>query len=1305
MMLKRMSRPVLTGLLGAAFLTLYACAGTPPPSSSTFTTDAGSGASDATVGALADGGDATPSISLGGGDDASDAVAPGADACDDGACVDAPTGFCGDGVIEANEQCDDGNGTPGDGCSGICQIEPGYTCPSVGMPCLYTVPVKCGDGVIEGNEQCDDANVVDGDGCSAMCQVEPGWSCMVTGRPCTKDPTPRCGDGAVNSGEQCDDGNLTAGDGCSATCQLEPGFTCPIPGAPCVVLQYCGDGIIQASLGEVCDDGNAVPADGCSGVCKVEPGYVCPTAGKPCLKIWVCGNGNVDPGESCDDGNAVSGDGCSSTCTVEPGFTCPDVNGTGGPCVAVPPDTCGDAIVSGTEQCDDGNIVSGDGCSSTCKAEPGFTCPPQGGACRKIEFCGDSVVELDIGEQCDDGNAVAGDGCSPLCQVEPNFACLTPGAPCISTVRCGDGRVTGNEQCDDGHAVSGDGCSSTCQVESGWQCPIPGAACVTVCGDGIAIAGREQCDEGPLDGAPNSGCSATCTIVPGFACTPPPATTACHATTCGDGIKEGSEQCDDGNRAPYDGCSPTCTIDPTCNGAGGCTGVCGDGLVFPGEQCDDGNTVSGDGCSATCQLETGTGFTCANVTQAPAGSLVIPILYRDMLYWNTASLPNPPPGGLGHPDFNCGPGLCGADAVSTGIVQSTLGADGKPVFASQGTPVPVVTSAGTFCWWYHDTGCTVGGPYAKPVFLDAAGAPTTLTLAQGVSGTYTFSSAQFFPIDGLGWNAGATPQVDTDCEPNLPNAPRNFSFTSELHYLFTFSEATAAGPAPAVFSFTGDDDVWAFINNRLIADLGGVHSPASSTFTLTPNALALNGQPLGLVDGGWYSIDLFQAEAHVCRSTYNLTLSNFDHVVTQCHTTCGDGIVAGTEQCDEGALNGSGFGHCLANCTLGPRCGDAVVQTPPEQCDDGVNLATYGGLQKVCGPGCQFAPFCGDGVVSNGEQCDEGVLNGTGYPHCTSTCKLAFCGDGVIQSPPESCDDGPLNGSSGDKCNATCQASCGDGVLEPPEQCDNGTVNNTGLYGQCKANCTPGPSCGDGIVQNPPETCDDGVNDGSYGTCTPTCKIGPYCGDGILQSPPETCDLGAANSPLAYGMGLCSNFCTPAPFCGDKHVDGQFGETCDDGVNSGQPGSCTPDCKAFVPLPTCGNGTLDPPEQCDDGAKNGTSGDPCDLHCRFTCGNGVIDPPEKCDDGVNNGAYGTCNADCTLAPYCGDGVTNVPEEKCDKGALNVPVSSPAAYGPGVCTTACTFAPFCGDGRVQPQFGEQCDTSADCSPACQIETAM
>jgi cysteine-rich repeat protein len=85
-------------------------------------------------------------------------------------------------------------------------------------------------------------------------------------------------------------------------------------------------------------------------------------------------------------------------------------------------------------------------------------------------------------------------------------------------------------------------------------------------------------------------------------------------TTCGDGIKTGTEQCDDGNTTAGDGCDTTCNTEPgwTCTGSTPTVcvrnPVCGNGSVESGEACDDGNTHNGDGCSSVCTVEPG--FTC-----------------------------------------------------------------------------------------------------------------------------------------------------------------------------------------------------------------------------------------------------------------------------------------------------------------------------------------------------------------------------------------------------------------------------------------------------------------------------------------------------------------------------------------------------------------------------------------------------------------------------------------------------------------------------------------------------------------------
>jgi cysteine-rich repeat protein len=113
------------------------------------------------------------------------------------------------------------------------------------------------------------------------------------------------------------------------------------------------------------------------------------------------------------------------------------------------------------------------------------------------------------------------------------------------------------------------------------------------CGNGRKDS-TEQCDDGNT--AAGDGCSSVCTTEPGFDCNGSPS--VCD-TICGDGILAGSEQCDDGNGNNFDDCPDG--IGGTCQ-----TAFCGDGFVYTGtESCDDGNSVSADGCSAACTVEPG----------------------------------------------------------------------------------------------------------------------------------------------------------------------------------------------------------------------------------------------------------------------------------------------------------------------------------------------------------------------------------------------------------------------------------------------------------------------------------------------------------------------------------------------------------------------------------------------------------------------------------------------------------------------------------------------------------------------------
>ncbi|MDH3685334.1 MAG: DUF4215 domain-containing protein [Myxococcales bacterium] len=170
--------------------------------------------------------------------------------CDDGNTVDGDAcrndcTTCGDGVVDPVEECDDGNSIDGDGCTVDCVAE------------------FCGDGIQQSSEGCDDGNTVNGDGCDATCLTEV------------------CGNGVLQLGEQCDDGNSILGDGCDVDCLLE----------------ICGNGVVQ--FGETCDDGNTQAGDGCRHDCTTE----------------LCGDGIWDPQEVCDDGNTLDGDTCSGDCT------------------------------------------------------------------------------------------------------------------------------------------------------------------------------------------------------------------------------------------------------------------------------------------------------------------------------------------------------------------------------------------------------------------------------------------------------------------------------------------------------------------------------------------------------------------------------------------------------------------------------------------------------------------------------------------------------------------------------------------------------------------------------------------------------------------------------------------------------------------------------------------------------------------------------------------------------------------------------------------------------------------------------
>lgn len=229
----------------------------------------------------------------------------------------------------------------------------------------------------------------------------------------------------------------------------------------------------------------------------------------------------------------------------------------------------------------------------------------------------------------------------------------------------------------------------------------------------------------------------------------------------------------------------------------------------------------------------------SSASAAPVVDVVVNVTVRDFRG-----------GALGHPDFNNN----GTSGVKTGMVQSQLDANGKPVFNLAGGDNAAngqVVSAAGFANWFRDcdptkptTHCV--GSYTVPI-------TTQVDLATQV---LTYANNFYFPLDTLTSNSIW----------DVSNA-HNYHFTSELELLLRYDGSKADGNgANNKFSFTGDDDVWVFINGKLALDLGGIHPAASASFDLDNLAAGL-----GIGNGDVYSFKLFHAERHTTQSTLNVT--------------------------------------------------------------------------------------------------------------------------------------------------------------------------------------------------------------------------------------------------------------------------------------------------------------------------------------------------------------------------------------------------------------------------------------------------
>lgn len=608
-----------------------------------------------------------------------------------------------------------------------------------------------------------------------------------------------------------------------------------------------------------------------------------------------------------------------------------------------------------------------------------------------------------------------------------------------------------------------------------------GDACLPtdVCGNGVK-EGDEQCDDGNTN--PTDACidciDARCGD--GFTWTgrefcddgnetdTDDCTTSCALPSCGDGLEQGDEECDDGNQDNSDLCLNTCVL-PSC----------GDGFLQAGETCDDGNASNTDDCAACFPAYCGDGFVLEGVEPCDDGNL------DDTDACTTSCLPATCGDGIPQLDEACDDGnLDNTDTCTTFCLEAACG-DG---YLQAGETCDDGNGSSTdSCVNCKDAYCGDGAVWALVEHCDDGNTNNN----DGCTNACTLASCG----DGF---AQAGEECDDGNEDNLDGCLNSCKLP-----------------------WCGDG----FVYPGEECDDGNLVSTDSCVECL--EAFCGDGH---VWLGPEYCDDGNQDDTDGCTSWCALA-------------SCGDGFVQEGEECDD--ANSDNTDGCVDTCLL-PRCGDGYVQGL-ESCDDGNETTADSCIE------CQPA-WCGDGYIWPGkEQCDDG--NSIPSDGCNA-CKTAYCGDNVVWTDVEQCDDG--NSNSFDNCAMCKNAYCGDNLVwAGQEQCDDGQNSTTGACPSCQQ-----AYCGDGHVWEGNEQCDDMNTDNADG-CSVGCQSVDWCASVAFGtiSPTRLCTVGSSYSGATFEIS--GSFVLVDGLAPTVTVDGQT-------VPSPQFGLCNPIAVPLVSAQACG---------------------------------------------------------------------------------------------------------------------------------------